>query len=306
MIKHIVKRVLVSIPVIFGVILILFIMLRVVPGNPITTMMGEHVNETVIEKVSEEMGLNQPLPVQFFKYIGNMLKGDLGTSYKMNRNVTSMILDAFKTTLLLAVVAAVFAWIVGMIAGIGASVSSHKIIDRVFMSSALIGISMPVFMISLLLQYIFAYKLHWFSISQDTGFKRMLLPAIALGWGCAGSIARLVRSSLNEAMKGEYIDTARAKGVGKIRILVMHALKNAMLPVITMMAIQLSSLMSGAVITESVFGLPGIGRLAVDAISSRDMPLLQGTVIFTTIIVILGNLIADMMYSVVDPRIRRR
>lgn len=302
--KKILKRILISIPVLIGVILIIFIMLRVVPGDPVTTMMGEHVNQKVIDKISREMGLDQPLYIQFFKYVGNALRGDFGTSYRMNRNVTRIILDAFPNTVILSLCAAVVAWIIGILSGIVAAVHQNKILDRLFMGGALIGVSMPVFMIALVLQYIFAFKLKWFPISGYGSVASMVLPSIVLGWNSAGSIARMTRSNLLEVMQEDYIRTARAKGLRKNAVMVHHALKNAMLPVVTMMALQISSLLSGAVITESVFGIPGIGRLAVNAIETRDMPLLQGTVIFTTILVILGNLVADLLYSVLDPRIR--
>ena len=172
------------------------------------------------------------------------------------------------------------------------------------MSVSLFGVSMPVFWGALLLQYVFAYKLKVFPVSGYKTWMHLALPAIVLGWSSAGTIARLTRSSLLEIMQNDFIRTARAKGASESIVVVGHALKNALLPVVTMMAIQISSLLSGAVITESIFSIPGIGRLAVDAISNRDMPLLQGTVLFTTVLIIGGNLVADILYSVIDPRIR--
>lgn len=304
MLKKILKRIIISIPVLVGVVLIIFIMLRIVPGDPVTTMMGEHVNLAVIEKVSKEMGLDQPMYVQFFKYVGNALRGDFGTSYRLNRNVTQIILDAFPNTVKLSVCAALVAWVIGITAGIIAAVRQNKILDRLFMGGALMGVSMPVFMTALLLQYVFAFKLRWFPVSGFDSLRAMVLPAIVLGWNSAGSIARMTRSNLVEVMQNDFIRTARAKGLREGGVIVKHALKNAMLPVVTMMALQVSSMLSGAVLTESVFGIPGIGRLAVNAIETRDMPLLQGTVIFTTVIIIMGNLVADLLYNVLDPRIR--
>lgn len=304
MLNKILKRIIISIPVLVGVILIIFIMLRIVPGDPVTTMMGEHVNLAVIEKVSKEMGLDQPMYVQFFKYVGNALKGDFGTSYRLNRNVTQIIRDAFPNTVKLSVCAALVAWVIGITTGIIAAVRQNKLLDRLFMGGALMGVSMPVFMTALLLQYVFAFKLKWFPVSGFDSLRAMVLPAIVLGWNSAGSIARMTRSNLIEVMQNDFIRTARAKGLRENGVIVKHALKNAMLPVVTMMALQVSSMLSGAVLTESVFGIPGIGRLAVNAIETRDMPLLQGTVIFTTVIIIMGNLIADLLYNVLDPRIR--
>lgn len=302
--KKVLKRIAISIPVLIGVVLIIFVMLRIVPGDPVTTMMGEHVNMAVIEKVSKEMGLDQPMYVQFFKYVGNALKGDFGTSYRLNRNVTKIILDAFPNTVKLSVCAAVVAWVIGITAGIVAAIRQNRILDRLFMGCALMGVSMPVFMTALVLQYVFAFKLKWFPVSGFDSMRAMVLPAIVLGWNSAGSIARMTRSNLVEIMQNDFIRTARAKGLREYGVIIGHALKNAMLPVVTMMALQISSMLSGAVLTESVFGVPGIGRLAVNAIETRDMPLLQGTVIFTTVLIILGNLIADLLYNVLDPRIR--
>ena len=304
MLKKILKRILISIPVLIGVVLVIFIMLRVVPGNPIVTLLGEHVNQRTIDKLTAEMGLDQPGYVQFFKYIWNALHGDFGTSYRMNRSVTGMILEAFPYTVKLSLFAALISWTIGVVAGVIAAVRQNKLLDRLFMGTALLGVSMPIFMAALLLQYIFAYKLQLFPISGYEGFSALVLPAIALGWNSAGSIARMTRSNLVEVMQDDYIRTARAKGFTEFGVVVFHGLKNALLPVVTMMAIQLSSMLSGAVLTESVFGIPGIGRLAVNAIENRDMPLLQGTVIFTTVLIILGNLVADILYTVLDPRIR--
>lgn len=302
--KKVLKRILISIPVLIGVVLIIFIMLRIVPGDPAVTMMGEHVNPAIIEKLSREMGLDQPMHIQFFKYVGNALKGDFGTSYRLNRNVTKIILDAFPNTVKLSVCAAIVAWVIGITAGIVAAIRQNRLLDRLFMGCALMGVSMPVFMTALVLQYVFAFKLKWFPVSGFDSLRAMVLPAIVLGWNSAGSIARMTRSNLVEIMQNDFIRTARAKGLRENGVIIGHALKNAMLPVVTMMALQISSMLSGAVLTESVFGVPGIGRLAVNAIETRDMPLLQGTVIFTTVLIILGNLIADLLYNVLDPRIR--
>nr|WP_321023794.1 ABC transporter permease [Clostridium neonatale] len=302
--KYILKRILISIPVLIGVIFIIFIMLNVVPGDPITLMMGEHIKPDLIEQFRVRMGLDDPVIVRFFKYIINAIQGDLGMSYKLKRDVTDLIKDAFPNTVKLALFAAVIAWIVGIPAGIISAIKQNTIIDRLFMSVSLFGVSMPVFWGALLLQYVFAYKLKVFPVSGYKTWMHLALPAIVLGWSSAGTIARLARSSLLEIMQNDFIRTARAKGASESIVVVGHALKNALLPVVTMMAIQISSLLSGAVITESIFSIPGIGRLAVDAISNRDMPLLQGTVLFTTVLIIGGNLVADILYSVIDPRIR--
>ena len=304
MLKKIIKRVLISVPVLIGVVLLIFLMLQVVPGNPIEIMMGEHVKADVVERMTEYYGLNDPVMVQFGKYVLNILHGDFGVSYKLNRSITGLIMDAFPYTVKLAVSAALVAWLIGIPAGIVSAVKKNTLVDRMFMGVSLLGVSMPVFWAALLFQYLFAYRLGWFPVSGVEGWKGYILPAIVLGWSSAGTIARLTRSNLLETLEEDYIRTAWAKGLRHSGVIVRHAFKNALLPVVTMMAIQVASLLSGAVITETVFAIPGIGRLAVNAIKDRDMPLLQGTVIFTTALIILGNLIADLLYSVIDPRIR--
>ena len=304
MLRKIIKRILVSIPVLIGVVLIIFLMLNVIPGNPIVVMMQEHVRADVVERMTEYYGLNDPVMVRFFRYIINIFHGDFGESYKLNRDVAALLAEAFPYTLKLSIGAVCVAWIIGIPAGIAAAIKKNTLVDRGFMGFSLIGVSMPVFWAALLFQYVFAYKLGWFDVSGVSSWKSYVLPAIVLGWSSAGTIARLVRSNLLEVLQEDFIRTAWAKGLDQRGVIVRHAFKNALLPVITMMAIQVASLLSGTVITESVFGIPGIGRLAVDAISYRDMPLLQGTVIFTTVLIILGNLIADLLYSVIDPRIR--
>lgn len=303
--KQVLKRLIGAIPVLIGVVLLIFLMLRVIPGNPVLTLLGEHYNDATIERLTLSMGLDKPILVQFFNYVIGLFQGDLGTSYKYSREVSEMIRDAFPYTLKLACMGVVFAWVVGLTSGIIAAIRQNRLLDRMFMGIALIGVSMPVFMTALFLQYLFAFQLKWFPLTSTGSFVSMVLPAVALGWNSAGSIARMTRSSLIEVMQADYIDTARAKGLFKAAVILKHALKNSLLPVITMMALQLASMLSGAVITETVFAIPGIGRLATTAIGNRDMPVLQGTILFTTVIVILGNLLADLLYSALDPRIRK-
>ena len=276
--KRVLGRLLSMIPVLLGVMLLIFIMLRVVPGDPVSILVS---------------------------YVAGALRGDLGVSYAMKRPVTELILRAFPYTLKLTVLALVFAWGIGLTTGIIAAITKNKAPDRIFMAFSLAGVSMPIFMAALILQYFLAYRLKLVPVTSNGSLVSMILPAIALGWNSAGSVARMTRSSLIDVMMSDYIDTARAKGLTRSAVIFRHALKNSMLPVITMMTLQLSSMLSGAVVTESVFAIPGIGRLATDAIQNRDMPLLQGTILFTTILVMLGNLLADLLYTVLDPRIRK-
>lgn len=303
--KRVLGRLLSMIPVLLGVMLLIFIMLRVVPGDPVSILLGEHYSQETVERLTRAMNLDKPLFEQFVSYVAGALRGDLGVSYAMKRPVTELILRAFPYTLKLTVLALIFAWGIGLTTGIIAAITKNKAPDRIFMAFSLAGVSMPIFMAALILQYFLAYKLKLVPVTSNGSMVSMILPAIALGWNSAGSVARMTRSSLIDVMMSDYIDTARAKGLTRSAVIFRHALKNSMLPVITMMTLQLSSMLSGAVVTESVFAIPGIGRLATDAIQNRDMPLLQGTILFTTILVMLGNLLADLLYTVLDPRIRK-
>ena len=293
------------IPVLIGVMLLIFIMLRIVPGDPVSILLGEHYSQETIDRLTKAMNLDKPLLQQFFSYLGGVLRGDLGISYSMKKPVTDLIMEAFPHTLKLALMAAVISWIIGIAAGIISAVTQNHAPDRIFMGFSLAGVSVPIFMSALVLQYLFAIKMKLVPLTSDGSTASLILPAVALGWNSAGGIARMTRSSLVEVMQADYIDTARAKGLRRGAVIFGHALKNALQTVVTMMALRISSLMSGAVVTESIFSIPGIGRLATSAIQSRDMPLLQGTILFSTVIVILGNLAADLLYSVIDPRIRR-
>lgn len=304
--KYITKRILISIPLMIVVVLVVFLMLQVLPGNPITVMMGEKASPAVIERVTEQMGLNDPVMVRFVRYIADACQGDLGISYKLNRPITALIMEAFPNTVKLSITAALVAWIIGIPAGIVSAIKKDSLLDRFLMGFSLVGISLPVFWAAMLMQFIFAYKLGVLPVSGYSTWKHMIMPAFVLGWASSGTIARLTRSSLLGIMGNDYIRTARAKGLKESLVVVRHGLKNSMIPVVTMMAMQFASLLSGAVLTETVFGIGGIGVLMVSAVNSRDMPLLQGSVIFSTMIIILGNLVADILYSFLDPKIREQ
>ncbi len=305
MIRNLARRLVQALIVLIGVVLLIFVMLRIVPGNPIEAMMGEHANAETVARMTAEMGLDQPLHVQFFRYLSSAVRGDFGTSYSLGKPVSLLIGSAFRNTLILALFAALFSWIVGLGCGILSAVKKNRLPDRLFMGFSLLGISLPVFMAAMFLQYVFAFHLHWLPISGTENWTGFILPGIALGWGSAGQVAQLTRTTLLETLQEDYIDTARAKGRSPFGVLTRHALRNAMLPILTMMAMQFSSLLSGAVITETVFSVNGVGRLMIQAISGRDIPLLQATSLLATGLVILGNLLADSLYAVLDPRIRQ-
>ena len=290
--------------VLLGVMVLIFVVLRIIPGDPAAVLLNEHVSEATIARLTEAMELDKPLPEQFLHYLAGAVKGDLGQSYYMKQPVLNLVLDAFPYTLKLTLLAAAFAWILGISTGVASAIHHDRLPDYLFRGFSLLGISVPVFMVALFLQYLFYFKLSLLPIVYDGSLISMILPAIALGWNSAGSVARLTRSSLMEQFDQPYLDTARAKGLTSRKAILVHGLKNAMVPVISMMALQLSGMLSGAVITESIFGIAGLGKLALSAVQTRDMPLLQGTVLFSALVISLGNIIADLINVCLDPRLR--
>lgn len=304
MAKFILGRLAQALLVLWGITTIVFFLLNIVPGDPVALMMKEHIQPDVVERVRREMHLDDPALVRYFRFVWNAVRGDFGWSYKLHRPVTELILDAFPATLALASSAILVAWVVGIPAGVVSAVKLYSGWDHFFMILALLGVSVPVFWSGLLFQYFISLKLNLLPVAGYNGPEYLILPAIVLGASSTASIARLTRSSLLDVLRTDYIRTARAKGLRQWPVVVRHALKNSMLPVATVMALQVAGLLSGSVITESVFGIPGVGRIGVSAIQGRDMPLLQGAVVFETVLVVLGNLVADIAYAYLDPRIR--
>lgn len=304
MLKYIATRFLQFIPVIIGTTFLTFVLLQVVPGDPIAQMMKEHISPEVVERVRKEMHLDDPWLQRYVRYMWDAAHGDLGMSYKTRRDVSDMLATAFPATLALAGASLLVAWSIGIPAGIIAAMRPYTVADHGLTTFALLGVSIPIFWLGLILQLVIGYKLDLLPISGFKGVEYLIMPAFCLGLGSAAVISRLTRSSLLEVMSADYIRTARAKGLRDRLILVRHALKNSLLPVVTVMAIQVADLLSGAVITESVFGIPGIGRVSVGAIQRRDFPLLMGSVIMTVVLVVVGNLVADLSYAYLDPRIR--
>lgn len=304
MTRYLAWRLLSTIPILIGVSALVFFLMNVVPGDPVAIMQKDFIDPDALERVRREMHLDDPPLVRYGRFLVDMARGDLGYSYKMKRPVSGVIATAFPATFKLALAAALFAWFVGVPAGLLSAVKPNSIADNGLMGFSLTGISMPTFWVALVLQYVFGVIFGLLPVAGFDSWRHMILPVIVLGWGASGSVARLTRSSVLEIMRNDYIRTARSKGLTEGRVIRVHALKNALLPVVTIMAIQLSSLLSGAIVTESVFGIPGVGRLAITAINNRDMPLLQGTVMFGTFLVIIGSIVADVLYALLDPRIR--
>ncbi|HOP55502.1 MAG TPA: ABC transporter permease [bacterium] len=304
MINYIIRRLLLTIPTIIGIITITFLLMYVVPGDPVRILMGQRGDPETIAMIRKQMGLDDPLPVQYFRFLGNILRGDFGRSYATNRPVLPEILSRFPATLKLALASMLVASIIGLTAGIVSATKQYSFFDYSSMVVALMGVSAPVFWVGLLLMWIFGYTLGWLPISGYGGVSYLILPAIALGVRPAAYIARMTRSSFLEVLRQDYIRTARAKGLPERRVIYVHAMRNTLITVITVLGMELASLLSGAVLTETIFAWPGIGRLSVDAIIKRDHPMVQGTVLFTAIIFIFANLIVDISYAFLDPRIR--
>lgn len=289
---------------IIGVSILVFMIIHFIPGNPVNHILGDYATEESIKELEQRLGLDRPMVVQYFSYMGNAIQGDLGTSFITGYTVVEEILNRIPVTAQLALYSIIFGSIVGVSIGVIAAVKRNTIWDQIAMTLALIGISAPGFWIALFLILIFSYQLSIFPISGYSGFYSLILPAITLGLGSAGSIARMTRSSMLDIIKQDYIRTARAKGAGSVRLIIQHCLQNAVIPVITLIGMQFGYLMAGAVVTETVYALPGLGSLIVSAISTRDIPTVQGLLLFMGAIIILINFIVDLLYTKLDPRIR--
>jgi peptide/nickel transport system permease protein len=303
---YVLRKLLAAIPVLAGVIAVVFILTTVVPGDPARIMMGQRGDVATIERIREEMGLNKPLWRQFVDFFKGALTLDLGRSYRNNMPVTRAIAEKIPITAKIALVSMAVAILVGVTVGIVSAVKHNTIFDYGSMLIALLGISAPTFWVGLLLVLVFCVKLGWVpgTGTGDGSWVYLVLPVLTLGLRPAAVIARLTRSSMLEVMTQDYITTARAKGLTNRAVVVGHGLKNAMIPVITIIGVQTAELLSGAIITERVFSIPGLGRLAVDSLVYRDFPIIRGQVLFTAIVFMLTNLLVDLSYPLFDPRIR--
>ncbi len=304
--RYAATRLMLAIPVLIGVSMLTFLMLHLVPGDPVAAMfIGQGgAKAEQMEEVREQLGLNDPLPVQYINYMKNVLQGDLGRSIRTNEPVSEMILRNFPPTLQLTVASMGLALVLGVSLGVIAAVKRGTVYDTGAMIVALAGVSMPNFWLGLLLISLFSIRLGWFPIIGGSGWHGLALPAFALGFAASAIIARMVRSSLLEVLGENYIVTARAKGVVENRVIINHALRNAAIPVLTIIGLQFGGLLAGAVIIESVFTRPGIGRMLVSSLQSRDFPVAQGGVLFVATVYVLVNLLVDLFYGVVDPRIK--
>jgi ABC-type dipeptide/oligopeptide/nickel transport system permease component len=299
------KRLLLAVPVLLGVSGLTFLMLHLVPGDPVAAMfIGQGgAKAEQLEAVREQLGLNDPLPVQYVNYMKNVLQGDLGRSIRTNEPVSQMIQRNFPPTLQLTLASMALAIVIGVTFGVIAAIKRGRIVDTLVMLLALAGVSMPSFWLGLLLISVFSIWLNWFPVIGGSGWRGLALPALALGFAAAAIIARMVRSSLLEVLGENYVVTARAKGLAEQRVILRHALRNAAIPVITIVGLQFGGLLAGAVIVEQVFSRQGIGRMLVSALQSRDFPVAQGGVLFVATVYVFVNLLVDLLYGAIDPRI---
>ena len=356
MTRYIAQRLALLIPVLIGILIITFAMLRLIPGDPARIMLGEHATAESIARFREAMGFNDPIHVQFWRYLNNIVRGDLGRAIRTNEKVTVELAQRLPATIELTLGAMFISCLIGIIAGIISAYYHNSVIDLGTMVGALIGVSMPVFWLGLILMFVFGFKLKWlppsgrltvgielqsltdlflsgaaegtwqYKLKPLTDFlsnfylltavltgngkalwdviKHLILPSLALGSIPAAIIARMTRSSLLEVLGEDYIRTARAKGLGERGVLFGHAMKNAFLPIITVIGLQFGSLLGGAILTETIFSWPGMGRLVVDRILARDYPVVQGAVLVIALVFVLVNLLVDVSYAYLDPRIR--
>jgi len=300
------RRVALVIPTIVGAVTLVFFFLHLIPGDPVEVMLGETAQQADKERLREELGLNLPLYVQYGKFIVGVAQGNLGESYFYRRPVTQVIAGRVPATVELALAAFLVAGLIAIPLGIVAALREGTAVDNASVLFSLVGVSMPNFWLGPLLIILFSIKLGWFPVSGRGGVGSLVLPAITLGTALAAVLSRMTRASLLERLGEDYLTVARAKGLPEWKVILKHALRNALIPIITVMGLQFGALLSGAIITENVFSWPGIGTLLINAIEARDYPLVQGCVLFITLSYVFVNLLTDLLYGWVDPRIRLR
>jgi ABC-type dipeptide/oligopeptide/nickel transport system permease component len=304
---YVLERIIGLVPVLLGVSLLVFTLTWLAPGDPVVALVGESaqgISREALEDLRRSYGLDRPLPVQYWDYLSGALQGDLGRSVRSGLPVAQEIAMRFPATLRLTLAGMAVAVTLGISLGLLAAVYRRTLVDYVAIVLALIGVSVPVFWSGLILMIIFALELGWLPASGSGSWRHLVMPAFAIGFASSAFIARITRSSMIETLRHDYVRTARAKGVVSWRVNVRHAFRNALLPVVTVVGLQFGSLLGGAVLTETVFAYPGVGRMLVDAIRARDLPLIQGTVLFVSVVFVLINLAVDVSYAALNPKIR--
>jgi len=300
---YVIRRLLLAIPVIIGVSILVFSIVRFIPGDPARAIAGVHASPRYVEQVRRELLLDEGLHVQYFVYMTNLVQGDMGRSALTRRPVTVELMERFPNTLVLTAAAMAIAIAFGMSAGIVSATRRYSLFDNFSMLAALIGVAAPVFWLGIMFQLLFSVNLGWLPSGGIGTWRHLVLPALTLGLATTALIARITRSSMLDVLGQDYITTARSKGLVERIVIYKHALKNALIPVVTVMGLQFGTLLGGAVLTETVFSWPGIGRLMVDSILNRDYPVVQGAVLLLAVFFVLINLVVDVIYAYLDPRI---
>jgi ABC-type dipeptide/oligopeptide/nickel transport system permease component len=304
MIAFVARRLLLAIPTLFGVLVVAFLLLHVAPGDPVAAMVGERADEETIARLRAQLHLDDPLLKRFGHYLGDIVRGDLGRSYVTNRPIAQDIRERFPKTLQLAGAAMLLASIVGISLGILSARKPGGFADRFALGLAYLGISFPVYWVGLLLILLFAVTLQWLPPSGFGGIEFLVLPALTLGMRSIAFLARMTRSAMLDALHSDFIRTARAKGLGEWGVTLRHGFRNALIPIITVLGLDFGAYLTGSILTETVFSWPGIGRYVVNAIARRDLPAIQGAVLFLSTVFVLVNLITDLAYAKADPRVR--
>ena len=302
--RYILRRIVLAIPVLVGVSVLVFLMVALIPGDAATVLAGDTASPEAIARIRTELGLDEPLPVQYLGFVRRLAHGDLGTSIRTHRDVTLEILDRLPYTLELAFAAVLLSTVVGVTTGVVAAVNRRRLPDLVVTGIAVLGLSVPTFLLALLGILFFSLTLHWLPVTGAASFASLILPAAALSAHSAAVKARITRSSMLEVLGQDYLRTARAKGLRERAVIWRHALRNALIPITTIIGLQFGGLLGGAFIIETIFGWPGVGRLAVQSIFDRDFPIIQGTVFLVAVAYLVTNLIVDVVYAWLDPRIR--
>ncbi len=314
MIQYIVRRLLALVPVLLGISLIVFLLVHLVPGDVVSILLGPTTSPEAREALRKLFGLDEPLQVQYVRWLGGVLHGDLGTSLRTGQPVLSSILDRFSVTLELTGLAMVVALLIGVPAGLIGAVKQYSKLDYAVTLFALAGLSVPNFLLATLMILLLSLSVRLlppsgyvaFNVDPAQNLRLMAMPALALGLGAASYITRMTRSSVLETLRQDFVRTAYAKGLPSLGVIIGHALKNALIPIVTVVGIQLGYLLGGAVIVEAIFAVPGVGRLALDGINMRDYPVVQGTVLFITVVFVFINLAVDILYAYLDPRVHYR
>lgn len=306
MFRYFLYRLVAVIPVLVGVSLAVFIMVRLVPGDPVQIMFANQAMPTPdrVEEMRRQLGLDLPIWEQYLRYVGNAVQGDFGQSIRSRQPVFDEIIARLPNTLRLTIAGLAVALALGVSAGVLSAVFKGQWIDKISMMTSILGISIPGFWLGLMVMLLFAVRLGWFPVSGASTWRHLAMPAFTLGMLSSAVIARLTRASMLDAMNQDYVLTARAKGLREYRVVVRHALRNALIPVVTIVGLQIGGLLSGAFIIESVFAYPGVGSMAVTALQTRDFPMIQGIVLFVAFVYVGVNLVADLLYGLLDPRIK--